>query len=186
MVLAALLLVGLGWDGQIGAVDGVLLLAVLVAFTAVVLRRVQQTQSGISAAERAEMPEARVRDAAAVVGGIVALVVGSSWLVDGGSRCCRPPASPTSSSGSRCWRWGPRCRNWPPASSSRQSAVRRSSAWATSSARTSTTSSRSSASSRWSRRSAWPQRARLRVPRATRLYRSAGRADVPRRPHLAS
>jgi cation:H+ antiporter len=84
MVLAALLLVGLGWDGQIGAVDGVLLLAVLVAFTAVVLRRVQQTQSGISAAERAEMPEARVRDAAAVVGGIVALVVGSSWLVDGG------------------------------------------------------------------------------------------------------
>jgi len=68
MVLAALLLVGLGWDGQIGAVDGVLLLAVLVAFTAVVLRRVQQTQSGISAAERAEMPEARVRDAAAVVG----------------------------------------------------------------------------------------------------------------------
>jgi len=27
------------------------------------------------------MPEARVRDAAAVVGGIVALVVGSSWLV---------------------------------------------------------------------------------------------------------
>jgi len=84
MVLAALLLVGLGWDGRIGAVDGVLLLAVLVAFTAVVLRRVQQTQSGISAAERAEMPEARVRDAAAVVGGIVALVVGSSWLVDGG------------------------------------------------------------------------------------------------------
>jgi len=185
MVLAALLLVGLGWDGQIGAVDGVLLLAVLVAFTAVVLRRVQQTQSGISAAERAEMPEARVRDAAAVVG--VSSPSSSApvgWSM-GGGRCCRPPASPTSSSGSRCWRWGPRCRNWPPASS-RQSAVRRSSAWATSSARTSTTSSRSSASSRWSRRSAWPQRARLRVPRATRLYRSAGRADVPRRPHLAS
>ncbi|PAU84156.1 cation transporter [Halorubrum salipaludis] len=84
MVLAALLLVGLGWDGRIGAVDGVLLLVALVAFTAVVLRRVQQTQSGISDAERAEMPDARARDAAAVLGGLVALVLGSRWLVEGG------------------------------------------------------------------------------------------------------
>ncbi|EMA60297.1 calcium/sodium antiporter [Halorubrum kocurii] len=84
MVLAALLLVGLGWDGEIGAFDGILLLAVLVAFTVVVMRRVQQTQSGISAAERAEMPEARARDAAMVIGGIVALVLGSRWLVQGG------------------------------------------------------------------------------------------------------
>ncbi|WP_050034189.1 calcium/sodium antiporter [Halorubrum halophilum] len=84
MVLAALLLVGLGWDGRIGAVDGVVLLAALVAFTAVVMRRVQQTQSGISDAERAEMPDARLRDVAAVVGGIVALVLGSRWLVQGG------------------------------------------------------------------------------------------------------
>ena len=84
MMLAALLLVGLGWDGRIGAVDGLLLLAALVAFTAVVMRRVQQTQSGISDAERAEMPDARARDAAAVVGGIVALVFGSRWLVEGG------------------------------------------------------------------------------------------------------
>ncbi|WP_435093991.1 calcium/sodium antiporter [Halorubrum sp. N11] len=84
MVLAALLLVGLGWDGQIGTVDGVLLLAALVAFTVVVLRRVQQTQSGISAAERAEMPDARLRDVGLVVVGIVALVLGSRWLVQGG------------------------------------------------------------------------------------------------------
>ncbi|WP_128905249.1 calcium/sodium antiporter [Halorubrum amylolyticum] len=84
MALAALLLVGLGWDGRIGAVDGVLLLATLVAFTVVVMRRVQQTQSGISAAERAEMPDARLRDVAAVVGGVVALVLGSRWLVEGG------------------------------------------------------------------------------------------------------
>jgi len=84
MVLAALLLVGLGWDGRIGAVDGLVLLAALVAFTAVVLRRVQQTQSGISDAERAEMPDARLRDATLVVGGIVALILGSQWLVDGG------------------------------------------------------------------------------------------------------
>ncbi|WP_123621299.1 calcium/sodium antiporter [Halorubrum sp. CSM-61] len=84
MVLAALLLVGLGWDGRIGAVDGVVLLAALVAFTAVVMRRVQQTQSGISDAEREEMPDARARDVVAVVGGIVALVLGSRWLVEGG------------------------------------------------------------------------------------------------------
>jgi len=84
MILAALLLVGLGWDGQIGALDGVFMLAVLVAFTAVVLRRVQQTQSSISAAEREGMPDARLRDAAFVVVGIVALVLGSRWLVEGG------------------------------------------------------------------------------------------------------
>jgi cation:H+ antiporter len=84
MVLAALLLVGLGWDGRIGAVDGVVLLATLVAFTVVVMRWVQQTQSGISAAERAEMPDARLRDVALVVGGIVALILGSRWLIDGG------------------------------------------------------------------------------------------------------
>ncbi|EMA62440.1 calcium/sodium antiporter [Halorubrum lipolyticum] len=84
MVLAALLLVGLGWDGRIGAVDGVLLLAVLVAFTVVVMRRVQQTQSSISDAERAEMPDARLRDAGLVVAGIVSLILGSQWLVDGG------------------------------------------------------------------------------------------------------
>ncbi|ELZ60611.1 MULTISPECIES: calcium/sodium antiporter [Halorubrum] len=84
MVLAALLLVGLGWDGRIGLVDGVVLLGALVAFTAAVLRNVQQNQSAISEAERDEMPDPKARDAAAVVGGIVALVLGSRWLIDGG------------------------------------------------------------------------------------------------------
>jgi len=84
MVVAALLLVGLGWDGRIGLVDGVVLLAALAAFTAAVLRNVQQNQSAISEAERDEMPDAKARDVAAVVGGIVALVLGSRWLIDGG------------------------------------------------------------------------------------------------------
>ncbi|QAU12568.1 calcium/sodium antiporter [Halorubrum sp. BOL3-1] len=84
MVLAALLLVGLGWDGRIGLVDGVVLLATLVAFTAAVLRNVQQNQSAISDEQRDEMPDAKARDVAAVVGGIVALVLGSRWLIDGG------------------------------------------------------------------------------------------------------
>ena len=48
MVLAALLLVGLGWDGRVGFVDGLVLLAALVAFTVTILRRVRRNQSAIS------------------------------------------------------------------------------------------------------------------------------------------
>jgi cation:H+ antiporter len=84
MILAALLLVGLGWDGRIGLFDGVVLLAVLVGFTAAILWSVRQNQSAITDEERDGMPDAKGRDAAAVVGGIVALVLGSRWLIDGG------------------------------------------------------------------------------------------------------
>ncbi|GAA0553992.1 calcium/sodium antiporter [Halorubrum ejinorense] len=84
MVLAALLLVGLGWDGRVGFVDGLVLLTALVVFTVTVLRRVSQNQSAISDAERDEMPDVKARDVATVVGGIVALVLGSRWLIDGG------------------------------------------------------------------------------------------------------
>ncbi|MFC7186896.1 calcium/sodium antiporter [Halorubrum yunnanense] len=84
MVLAALLLVGLGWNGRIGRPGGLLMLGTLVAFTVVVMRRIRRTQSNISTADRAEMPDASLRDIAAVVGGIVALVLGSQWLIDGG------------------------------------------------------------------------------------------------------
>ncbi|GAB7010500.1 calcium/sodium antiporter [Halorubrum trueperi] len=84
MLLAALLLVGLGWDGRIGAIDGIALLGTLIAFTVVIMHRIRETQSGISAAEREGMPDADPRDVAAVLGGIVALVLGSRWLIDGG------------------------------------------------------------------------------------------------------
>ncbi|GAB3694468.1 sodium:calcium antiporter [Halorubrum pallidum] len=84
MVLAALLLAGLGWDGRIGALDGIVLLATLVAFTAVIMRRIRETQSTITDAEREVMPDARLRDVAAVAGGLVALVLGSRWLITGG------------------------------------------------------------------------------------------------------
>ena len=84
MVLAAFLLVAVGWNGRIGAVDAVILLSALVAFTFVVMRRIQRTQSGITAADREEMPDAQLRDVAAVLGGIVALVLGSRWLIEGG------------------------------------------------------------------------------------------------------
>jgi cation:H+ antiporter len=84
MVLAALLLVGLGWNGRIGRPGGLVMLGTLAAFTLVVMRRVQQTQSGISTAERERMPDASVRDVASVAAGIAALVLGSRWLIDGG------------------------------------------------------------------------------------------------------
>ena len=84
MVLAALLLVALGWNGRIGTVEGVVLLATLTGFTFVVMRRIQRTQSGITAAQRQEMPDARARDVGKVVAGIVALVLGSRWLIEGG------------------------------------------------------------------------------------------------------
>ncbi|GAB6879005.1 calcium/sodium antiporter [Halorubrum gandharaense] len=84
MVLAALLLVAVGWNGRIGAVDAAILLSALVAFTLVVMRRIRRTQSGITAADREEMPDAKLRDVAAVLGGIVALVLGSRWLIEGG------------------------------------------------------------------------------------------------------
>ncbi len=84
MLLAAFLLVALGWDGRIGPREGVVLLVTLVGFTVVVLRRIQRTQAGITAVEREEMPDASPRDVAAVVGGIVALVLGSRWLIEGG------------------------------------------------------------------------------------------------------
>ena len=84
MLLAAALLVGFGWNGQIGSVEGGVLLATLVGFTLVVLRRVRRTQSTITASERDGMPDATVREVAAVVGGLVALVAGSNWLIAGG------------------------------------------------------------------------------------------------------
>ena len=84
MLIAALLLVILGWDGRIGPVEGGVLLVALAGFTLVVLRRIQRTQSAITAADREKMPNARLRDAGAVLGGIVALVLGSRWLIDGG------------------------------------------------------------------------------------------------------
>jgi cation:H+ antiporter len=84
MMLAALLLVALGWNGRIGPLEGGVLLAALVAFTVVVLRRVQRTQADISDADRDGMPDAKARDVLAVVAGIAALVLGSRWLIDGG------------------------------------------------------------------------------------------------------
>ena len=84
MVLAALLLVALGWNGRIGRPEGIVLLVTLAAFTLVVMHRIQRTQSGITDAQREAMPDAQPRDVAIVLAGLVALVAGSRWLITGG------------------------------------------------------------------------------------------------------
>ena len=115
MILAAVLCYGLAaFDGQLGRVDGVIMLAVLGTFTAYLVYYVnadpapvadESVGAGDSTAGEAPVgsddavegadpkgrphPTARygigVRDVALVVAGLVALVVGSRWLVSGGT-----------------------------------------------------------------------------------------------------
>ncbi len=84
MILAALLLVVLGADGTIGRLEGTIFLAVLAGFTGYLLYFVQADP-----APAADEPEAEAgvsaRDVGLVLAGLVALVVGSRWLIDGGS-----------------------------------------------------------------------------------------------------
>lgn len=83
MVLAAVLLLVLGLDGTIGRLEGAVFLAVLAAFTGYLLYYVNADPD----------PEANVAesgrdisavDLALVVGGLLALVIGSRWLITGG------------------------------------------------------------------------------------------------------
>lgn len=84
MFVAVLLLVGLGWNGQIGRPGGVILLATLVVFTIVIIRQIQTQQAAQSQEDRAEAPDSGLTEIALVIGGLVTLVVGSRWLIDGG------------------------------------------------------------------------------------------------------
>jgi len=69
MVFAALLVVGLGWDGAISRPDGVVMLVVLAGFTYYLVRRVQGGQAFDVEADDADDPS--LRDWASVVGGLV-------------------------------------------------------------------------------------------------------------------
>ncbi|WP_226481153.1 calcium/sodium antiporter [Natrinema amylolyticum] len=84
MVLAAILLIGLGANGRIGRLEGAIFLLVLAGFTAVLLYYVNADPAPVT-----ENPDAgdgiSLRDVALVIGGLVALVVGSRWLVAGGT-----------------------------------------------------------------------------------------------------
>jgi cation:H+ antiporter len=84
MVFAALLLVAFGANGTIGRLEGALFLLALGGFTAYLLYYV-----AADPAPAADAPESSSgierRDVALVAGGLVALVIGSRWLVAGGS-----------------------------------------------------------------------------------------------------
>ncbi|AFO59294.1 MULTISPECIES: calcium/sodium antiporter [unclassified Natrinema] len=84
MVLAAILLVGLGANGRIGRLEGAVFLLVLAGFTAFLLYYVNADPMPST-----DDPDAgggvSLRDVALVIGGLLALVVGSRWLVAGGT-----------------------------------------------------------------------------------------------------
>lgn len=84
MVLAAVLLVGVGFDGIISRLEGALLIVVLAGFTVYL---VYSTNS--DAASMGDKPDAgdgiSLTDIAFVLAGLIALVVGSQWLVSGGT-----------------------------------------------------------------------------------------------------
>ncbi len=84
MVFAALLLVVLGADGRIGRLEGAIFLLVLAGFTAYLVY-----YANVDPAPDVEKPGAgdgvQPRDIAYVLGGLIALVIGSRWLVSGGT-----------------------------------------------------------------------------------------------------
>ncbi|ELY71183.1 calcium/sodium antiporter [Natrinema versiforme] len=84
MVLAAVLLVALGANGRIGRLEGAIFLLVLAGFTAFLLYYVNADPMPMD-----DDPDAgagiSIRDIALVIGGLVALVIGSRWLVAGGT-----------------------------------------------------------------------------------------------------
>lgn len=84
MILAALLLVAVGANGTIGRLEGGLFLLVLAGFTGYLLYYVNADP-----APMVDEPDAgdgiALRDVAFVVGGLLTLVIGSRWLVAGGT-----------------------------------------------------------------------------------------------------
>ena len=84
MLFTALLLPVLAINGRIGRLEGVVLLTILVVFTGYLLYAVNTDPAPVTAAIR-EHGDPRPIDFGFVVGGLIALIVGSRWLVSGGS-----------------------------------------------------------------------------------------------------
>lgn len=84
MIVAALLLVALGANGTIGTLEGAILLLVLAGFTGYLLHFVNADPAPIGD-DPAAGNGIELRDVALVIGGLIALVIGSRWLVSGGT-----------------------------------------------------------------------------------------------------
>lgn len=80
VLLVSLLVIGLAWDGQIGRLDGAVLLLLAGAYTALqlVLARRERTGSGVGAASNFSIAASFVL----VAVGLALLVAGSRWMVD--------------------------------------------------------------------------------------------------------
>ncbi|GAB3021219.1 calcium/sodium antiporter [Natronobiforma cellulositropha] len=85
MVFAALLLVVLGADGTIGRLEGVVLLAALAGFTGYLVYYVNADPLTVDTRKPGAGAGVNPRDVAFVLGGLLALVVGSRWLITGGT-----------------------------------------------------------------------------------------------------
>lgn len=94
MIAISVLMLVLGVDGKIGRVDGLLLFSLIVAYTVFLIRQSRkesravqeeyEREYGVGEAEKT--PRAWAMDAAYIAGGVIMLVLGSRWLVDGAVR----------------------------------------------------------------------------------------------------
>lgn len=88
MASAAVILLLLAIDGVLSTVDGIVLLFVAVAYTALIVKNSKRESPRVQAeyAEEYTVPAGRLaatRDVAVLVTGIVVIVVGADWLVSG-------------------------------------------------------------------------------------------------------
>lgn len=87
MILLSAVVLGLSFDGDLGRVDGLLLVLGLVVYTSWIVRASRRETAAVKAVYEAEFaPKAKhslAIDLGLVVGGLVLLVLGSTWLVDG-------------------------------------------------------------------------------------------------------
>ncbi len=94
MIGASLLLPLLGLDGKISRFDGLLLFLMIVAYTVFLIRQSRKESKAIQeeyereygVGEEEKTPRAWKIDLAYVAGGVIMLVLGSRWLVDGAVR----------------------------------------------------------------------------------------------------
>jgi cation:H+ antiporter len=86
MVAAAVLLVALGIDGRIGRFDGGVFLLLLAAFTAYLFYRMRQSDGAVESDEvdLDEDVEPGLADFLKLAGGLLLLLLGSRWLIQGG------------------------------------------------------------------------------------------------------